>query len=41
MGYNDRTARMAVPGGWVYLSSFATRDGSLTVSLAFGPAEPL
>ena len=41
MGYNDRTARMAVPGGWVYLSAFATRGGNLTLSLVFGPAERL
>jgi hypothetical protein len=39
MGYNDRTARMAVPGGWVYLSAFATRGGNLTLSLAFGAVE--
>ncbi|EGV17477.1 hypothetical protein ThimaDRAFT_3022 [Thiocapsa marina 5811] len=41
MGYNDRTARMAVPGGWVYLSAFATRDGNLTLALVFGPTETL
>jgi hypothetical protein len=39
--FNDRTTRMAVWGGWVYLSAFAIPRRNLTLSLVFGPAEPL
>jgi len=37
--YNDRTARMAVHGGWVYRASFATRGRTLTLSLVFVPGQ--
>lgn len=40
IAYNDRTARMPVWGGWVYLSAFAIPGRNLTLSLVFGPAEP-
>lgn len=35
--YNDQTARMPVAGGWVYLTSFATRGRDLTLALVFVP----
>lgn len=38
--FNDRTARMPVQGGWVYLNTFATRGRALTLSLVFVPGEP-
>ena len=36
--FNDRTARMAVWGGWVFPSAFAMPGRNLTLSLVFGPA---
>ena len=33
--YNNRTARMPVQGGWVYLNTFATRGRTLSLSLVF------